>query len=271
MITGPSLLFAPADRPDRVRGAAQKADAVIVDFEDGVLPQDRGEARGTLHNLDVDPARVIVRVNPVGTDDFTHDIAAVLASPYRTIMVAKTATAADIDATPAEMDVIALCETAEGIVNATAIARHPRVTALMWGAEDLIASLGGTSSRGADGTYRDVARAARSAVLLAAGAAGKVAIDAVYLDIADSVGLERECEDAAASGFGATACIHPSQIEVIRRAYLPSPAQIAAARAVLAAARTAAGVFRHEGRMVDEPVLRHARAVLQKAGLSAPS
>lgn len=89
------------------------------------------------------------------------------------------------------------------------------------GADDLVASLGGTSSRFPDGTYRDVARAARSAVLLAAGAAGVAAVDAVHLAIDDLDGLRDEALDAAAVGFAATACIHPSHVPVVRAAYAP--------------------------------------------------
>ena len=85
--------------------------------------------------------------------------------------------------------VIALCETAAGVLNAAAIAAEPNVVALMWGAEDLLASLGGTSSRAEDGGYRAVALHARSSVLLAAGAFGKDAIDAVYVNIPDLDGL----------------------------------------------------------------------------------
>jgi citrate lyase subunit beta/citryl-CoA lyase len=102
-------------------------------------------------------------------------------------------------------------------------------------------------------------------VLLAAGAFGKAAIDAVHLDIADGEGLAEEAEDAAASGFAATACIHPSQVEVIRRAYRPSEAERAWAAGVLAAAEGERGVFRYDGRMVDEPVLVHARRLLARA------
>jgi citrate lyase subunit beta/citryl-CoA lyase len=165
--------------------------------------------------------------------------------------------------------VVALCETAAGVLAAPELARRDEVVALMWGAEDLVASLGGTSSRRADGSYRDVARHARATVLLAAGAAGKAAIDAVHVDIADLDGLRAEAEDAAASGFAATACIHPSHVPVIRAAHAPTPDQVAAAQALLdAAAANPAGpdaVFTHEGRMVDGPVLRHAEAVLRRA------
>ncbi len=134
----------------------------------------------------------------------------------------------------------------------------------MWGAEDLVASLGGTSSRHADGSYRDIARTARSNVLLAAGAAGIPAIDTVHLEIEDLDGLRAEAEDASASGFAATACIHPSHVAVIRDAYRPTPEQVERARRILDAAAGEQGVFRFEGGMVDGPVLRHAEAVVRR-------
>jgi citrate lyase subunit beta/citryl-CoA lyase len=161
--------------------------------------------------------------------------------------------------------VIALCETAAGILAAAEIAAARNVVALMWGAEDLVASLGGTSSRFADGRYRDVARQARSMVLLAARANDKAAIDAVHLDITDTTGLELEAADAVASGFTATACIHPTQVESIRAAYQPTPAEVDYALGLLEAAASSRGVFQHEGRMIDGPVLRHAEAVLRRA------
>ncbi len=163
-------------------------------------------------------------------------------------------------------DVIALCETAAGVLAAPALAAVEHVVALMWGAEDLVASLGGSSSRRDDGAYRDVARFARSSVLLAGAANDTAVIDSVHLDIADVAGLESEARDAVATGFVATACIHPSQVEVIRAAYRPAPEQVERARALLAAAEGEHGVFTFEGRMVDEPVLRHARALLGRLG-----
>ena len=87
----------------------------------------------------------------------------------------------------------------------------------------------------------------------------------MHLDIADTKRLAIEAADAAASGFAATACIHPSQVEIIRRAYRPDESALAWAHGVLDAARSQGGVFTFEGRMVDEPVLRHARAVLARS------
>ena len=150
-------------------------------------------------------------------------------------MLAKTAAATDVRHLTG-YDVIALIETAAGVVTPRRSPPEPNVVGLMWGAEDLVASLGGTSSRGPDGGYREVAVHARSTVLLAAGALGKAAIDAVHLDIDDLDGLAAEAADAAASGFAATACIHPSQVAVVRAAYRPSDDEVRWAREVLAAA-----------------------------------
>ncbi|WP_225754933.1 CoA ester lyase [Actinotalea sp. Marseille-Q4924] len=264
---GPALLFCPADRPDRFAKAAERADAVILDLEDAVAPEDKAAARDALVATPLDPERTIVRVNAVGTPWFDEDVAALTQTRYRTVMVAKTASADDVVAVRRRgpWDVVALVETAAGVVAAPAIAAAKGVVALMWGAEDLVASLGGTSSRRADGSYRDVAAHARSAVLLAAGAAGRAAIDAVHLDIDDVDGLATEAADARASGFAATACIHPGQVAVVRAAYRPTDAEVDRARRLLGAAAGRAGVFRWEGQMVDGPVLRHAEQVVRAA------
>lgn len=267
---GPALLFCPADRPDRFDKAAARADAVILDLEDGVAQADKPAARRALAEHPLDPQATIVRLNPASTEDFAADLAALAETRYRTVMLAKTESPAEVGNVGDGIRVIALCETARGVLAAPDIAAHPAVVALMWGAEDLVASLGGTASRDRDGKYRSLALHARSRVLLAAGAYGRAAIDSVYLDIADLGGLAAEVNDAAVSGFAATACIHPGQVETIRSGYAPTAGEIAAAEALLEAAAKAAGAFRFEGRMVDEPVLRHARAILRKSRTPRP-
>ncbi|MFP5290282.1 MAG: HpcH/HpaI aldolase/citrate lyase family protein [Actinomycetes bacterium] len=266
---GPAILFVPGDRPERFAKAAERADAVIIDLEDAVAPADKERAREALRTSDLDPTRTIVRVNARGTADHALDVEAVSATGYRILMLPKAERAADAAALAESTGcaIVALVETAAGVLAAESLAAEPSVVALMWGAEDLVASLGGTSSRGPDGRYRDVARHARARVLLAAGGHGAAAIDAVHLDIADLDGLQEEARDAVAQGFAATACIHPGQVETIRAAYRPAADEVEWARGVLEAASAAgaSGVFAHEGRMVDEPVLRHARRLLQRA------
>ena len=265
-LPGPALLFCPADRPDRYAKALAAADAVILDLEDGVGADGKDAARDALVAADLDPARVIVRVNAAGTPEHAADIAALRATGYRVIMLSKTETRAQLDDLGGEWRVVALCETALGIVNAAEIAAAPNVIAVMWGAEDLMASMRGRSSRFPDGRYRDVALHARSTALLAASAHGRPAIDSVYVDIPDLDGLAAESEDAAASGFGFKACIHPSQVAVVRKAFQADEAQVAWARRVLAAARDASardkGAIRVDGQMIDAPLIRQAEAIL---------
>jgi citrate lyase subunit beta/citryl-CoA lyase len=262
---GPALLFCPADRPDRFEKAADRADAVILDLEDAVAVDRKHAARLALVGSTLDPEHVIVRVNAASTELLADDLGALAATDYRTVMLAKcegTADLVDLEA----YEVIALCETARGVLAAPEIAALPNVSALMWGAEDLIASIGGSSSRHADGRYRDAATYARSRVLIAAGANEIAAIDAVHLEIGDTTGLRAEAEDAVALGFAATACIHPSQVPIVRDAYRPAPERLEWARAVLSEAEGQPGVFAFRGEMVDAPVLRQAEAVVRRAG-----
>ncbi|KLO25619.1 citrate lyase subunit beta [Mycolicibacter heraklionensis] len=264
MSAGPAWLFCPADRPERYGKAAAVADVVILDLEDGVAAADRPAAREVLRRNPLDPERTVVRVNPAGTEDQARDLEALADTAYTTLMLAKTESAAQVAAL-APRQVVALIETPRGAVFCAEIAAAQDCVAMMWGAEDLVAAMGGGSSRHADGRYRDVARHVRSSVLLAASTFGRAALDAVYLNIGDLDGLKAEALDGAAVGFAATVCIHPSQIEVVRDAYRPAPERVDWARRVLAAAQTERGVFAFEGQMVDSPVLRHAEAILRRA------
>jgi citrate lyase subunit beta / citryl-CoA lyase len=262
---GPGWLFCPADRPERFAKAAAAADIVILDLEDGVGAADKATARKALRDTPLNPERTVVRINAAGSDEQADDLCALADTPYTTVMLSKTESAAQV-AELAPRDVIALVETPRGVVFATEIAAAGGTAGMMWGAEDLVATLGGSSSRQADGSYRDVARHARSTVLLAASAFGRIALDAVHLDIQDIEGLRAEADDAVAVGFDATVCIHPTQIPVVREAYRPSEEKLDWARRVLAAAKTERGVFAFEGRMVDSPVLKHAEMMLRRAG-----
>jgi citrate lyase subunit beta/citryl-CoA lyase len=160
--------------------------------------------------------------------------------------------------------VVALIETPRGALAVESIAAAPNVIGLMWGAEDLVAALGGTSSRRADGGYHDVARQVRTTTLLAAKAHTVFALDSVYLDLADVAGLRAEASDAVAVGFDGKVALHPRQAPVIRDAYAPSQDELDWARAVLGEAPDHRGVFAFRGRMVDAPVLRLAERTVRR-------
>ncbi|WP_067839220.1 HpcH/HpaI aldolase/citrate lyase family protein [Nocardia lijiangensis] len=263
-MAGPGWLFCPADRPERYEKAAAAADVVIIDLEDGVAAADKAGARAALIATPLDPETTVVRVNAAGTDEHALDLAALAETGYRRIMLPKTESAEQITALP-DYEVIALVESPLGALTIERAVLARNTIGVMWGAEDLIAGLGGTGSRHADGSYRDVARHVRSSVLLAAKAYGKFALDSVYLSIRDLDGLRAESDDAVAVGFDAKVAIHPSQVPVIRAAYAPADDEIAWARRVLDEVPKHRGVFAFEGRMVDAPVLRHAEQIVRRA------
>ncbi|MFI7680553.1 CoA ester lyase [Amycolatopsis sp. K13G38] len=262
---GPALLFCPGSRPDRFARAAAAADSVILDLEDAVAPTDKPAARAAVATALADgavaPDRCVVRINPLDGEWGPADVAALRDTPVTTVLLPKAADPATV-ARLAPWHVLALCETARGVLAARELSEVDNCVGLMWGAEDLTADLGGRASRRSDGSYLPHVVHARVTVLLAACAAGRIAVDGVYLDIADTDGLAAETTEAVAMGFGAKACIHPDQAPVIRAAYRPSTADVEWAREVIAAVAASTGVTTVRGNMVDEPILRHAHAIL---------
>ncbi|MFE3317090.1 HpcH/HpaI aldolase/citrate lyase family protein [Nocardia sp. NPDC059195] len=261
---GPVWLFCPADRPERFAKAAACADIVILDLEDGVGADAKAAAREAIRDSRLDPARTVIRINPLDSPQVDLDLRLLEQTPYRMLMLPKAETG-DLPAVLDGYAVIALVETPAGVRRVDEIAGAPRVVAVMWGAEDLVAALGGSSSRRADGTYRDVARQLRSTTLLAAKAQGKLAVDGVYLDIPDLDGLAAEAEDAVASGYDIKVALHPTQVPVIAGAFRPTADELEWARRVLAAAEHSRGVFAVDGRMVDAPILSHASRIVARA------
>jgi citrate lyase subunit beta/citryl-CoA lyase len=271
---GAAWLFCPADRPERFAKAASVADVVIIDLEDGVAHDSKAAARGQLsRSLDgLDPQRTVIRVNPVGTDDHRLDLETLDGLGFTMLMLAKAESAEQLD-TLSGYTVVALCETPRGIAAAQLIAASPACAALMWGSEDLIAAIGGVSSRDASGAYRDVVRYARSQVLIAGAAENKPVLDSVFFDLADLPGLAAEAEDAAASGFSAKVCLHPRQVPIVRNAFASSPERLAWATRVLheAASHAGVGAFALDGVMIDEPLIRQARLIISRRPTNDPT
>lgn len=261
---GSAWLFCPADRPERFAKAAAAADVVILDLEDGVAPADKSSARQAIIDNPLDPEQTVIRINAAGTDDHALDLRALKATSYRRVMLPKCESAQQV-ADLAWLQVVILIESPLGALKVAEAVAVDNAVGAMWGAEDLVAGLGGKASRHSDGTYRDVAMHVRSTTLLAAKAHGKFVLDSVYLNLKDLDGLRTESEDAVAVGFDAKVAIHPSQVPVIRTAFAPSDEEVDWARRVLLAAETERGVFAFEGRMVDSPVLRHAEHIVVRA------
>ncbi|RZV10388.1 citrate lyase subunit beta/citryl-CoA lyase [Natrinema hispanicum] len=267
-----SILFSPGDKPDLMRKAAMgDADVVVFDLEDAVAPGDKSDAREAVREVLADlesDCEVAVRVNPIGLGAMT-DLEAILEGPRPdSIMVPKTEDATDIQRVQARLaeaggscPVLALIESAAGVLRADEIATVDATDALLFGAEDLAADIGATrTSEGTEVLY------ARERTVIAASAAGIDAIDIVYTDYGDTDGLREETAFARQLGYDGKMAIHPDQVPVINDAFTPSDDDIEWAERVLAARdRSETGVFEVDGEMIDAPLIAQAERILERA------
>ncbi|PTW59024.1 citrate lyase subunit beta/citryl-CoA lyase [Breoghania corrubedonensis] len=250
-------LFVPASRADRfAKAAASGADAVILDLEDAVGPGEKEAARAQLA-CDFTDLPVLVRVNAHGTPWHAADIAAVRALPVSAVVLPKSEDAGEVrsvvDALGGSVPLVALVETAQGLASARAIAAIGGVVRLAFGSVDYCADLGCDH-------LREVLLPARSELVLASRLARIAApIDGVTTALDDASLTEADAAHARNLGMSGKLCIHPRQIEAVKRAFAPGKAEIVWAERVLAAGEGAVAV---DGAMVDEPVRIRARAIL---------
>ncbi|GEE00493.1 citryl-CoA lyase [Gordonia spumicola] len=249
-----TLLFVPGDRPERfAKAAAAGADLVVLDLEDAVAADAKDAARANVAAWAADHP-CAVRINSADTAWFRADLDA-LTGKNVTIMVPK----ADDPAVLAGIggDVIALIETARGVLRAPAIADVPNVVRLAVGTFDLAAELG------VDPTDTQALLPTRGALVLASAAAGLSGpIDGVTAAIDDAERLTADTAYARRLGFAGKLCIHPRQLAPVSAAFRPSDAQIAWARRIVDAAKGA--VAQVDGEMVDKPVVDRANAILAR-------
>lgn len=268
-----SWLYVPATQPDRFDKAVRSgADLVILDLEDSVLPSRKDEARANaLAYLTErhDRAKFEVRVNAVGTAAGTADLAAL--SEFAELAAIRLPSVESAQQVQAALDLLGdrhrvhcTIESALGVEHAYEIATlSPAVRSIGLGEADLSADLG------VDGG--ESLAFARSRIVVAARAAGLAApAMSVYPAIDDDEGLAAHCRVGRRLGFFGCAAVHPRQLPVIRAAFTPSEAEVAAARAVLAAlaAGTADGrgaVRTDDGRMVDAAMRRSAEDIIALA------
>ena len=272
-----SMLFVSGEKAERFPKAMNAgADVVCIDLEDAVHPDRKAEARGAVldwlkSNVTAEPGpAVALRINGVRTADGEKDIEALRDSGVRPdwLLVPKVEDPADLKALHAGAGdryqrLVALIESPRGVENAFAIAQTSGLGALMLGGADLSAELG--ARFGWDGLLY-----ARGRLVNAAKAAGLQAWDVPHIDLADSAGLAEETRRVLAMGYDCKTAIHPQQIATIHAAFRPTPAELEWAQALLQAVPDgqASGAFIFQGRMVDAPVLRKARRVVELARLT---
>lgn len=281
-----SMLFVPGDSPRKFAKARETAaDALILDLEDSVSPDKKDEARKLTREMLEAPRNrqlLYVRVNALDTGATLDDLAAIMPASPEGIMLPKSRSKEDVRTLSLWLDafeaahgrarhstgIVAIAtETAESIFGLADYRNSsPRLRGLMWGAEDLAASLGATENR-RNGAHHSPYRLARDLCLMAAAAAEVAAIDTIYAEIDDLPGLSEEARNARRDGFSAKAVIHPKHIDVVNSAFEPSQAEKAWAQRVVEAFSNSRelGVVRIDGKMVDKP---HLVAAMRLLGLS---
>ncbi len=271
-----SLLFVPGDRPERmIKALGLGADALILDLEDSVAPGAKAAARAHVTAFLAEPRTVplFVRINPLDSGLADDDLAGVLPGKPDGIMLPKAEGAASLAALDAKLsgDIAILPIATETPAAIFTLGSYGGVTdrlvGLTWGAEDLPAAIGAATSREADGSYTAPYQLARSLTLFGAHAAGVSAIETVYPDFRDLDGLAAYAARGRRDGFTGMMAIHPSQLPVINAAFTPSAEERAKAQAIvdLFAANPGAGALQMDGKMVDAPHLKAAKALLALA------
>jgi citrate lyase subunit beta/citryl-CoA lyase len=271
-----SLLFMPATRADMIAKIPRIGpDVAVADLEDAVAADDKERARAIAAAAidalypkgqgDDSPVTVLIRVNAIGTPWFDGDVAAAAGCAAAGIVVPKLATPQELghvrqalaEHSWSDAVLVAGLETALGVADARALLSHG-VSAAYFGAEDYIADIGGRRTRaGAEVLY------ARSRVALAAHLAGLPALDQVVTDLADDEHFLADAAGGRDLGYQGKMCIHPRQVALAHQVFTPTPAELAHAREVVAAAQSGVAVV--DGQMADEAHVRMARTTLARA------
>ena len=278
-----ALLYMPGDDRHKIQKALTlDVDSICMDMEDGVASSQKDEARRTittaLQELTFGQSEKLVRINPVGSGLEMEDIQVALTFRPDGIVVPKVETPEQLQWVSAKIEaeelahgwpvnsirMLAGVETARGILNLKEIAAHPRLDGLIFGGEDLAASIGATRTAQALELFY-----ARSAVVIACAAYGLQAIDMVTVDFRDLDRVRSEAEFGAQLGYAGKQTIHPAQVVPVQEAFTPDAAAIESARRVVeayqASQQEGRGAFAMEGRMIDLPLVKAARNVLARA------
>jgi citrate lyase subunit beta/citryl-CoA lyase len=274
------VLFTPGDEAEMMHKAFNgEADVVVFDLEDAVAADAKEGARESVRGVlaeerEEGAPEVWVRLNPLDAEgvDGRGDLRALTGEDEPSCFVLPKAESVDdvervvvtLDTEGGDAGVVPIVETAKGVVNAVEIADVPRVSAVVFGAEDLSADIGATrTEEGEEVLY------ARQKVVTAASAADVDALGTLWTDFKDEEGLRRDTECTVRFGYDGKLAVHPAQVAVINDAFTPDEERVEWAEKVMSAKREAdergKGVFEVEGEMVDAPLVEQARTVLERA------
>jgi citrate lyase subunit beta/citryl-CoA lyase len=256
-----SYLFVPGNRPDRfAKAIASGADAVIIDLEDAVPPQERPKARAAVAEWLSLEHPVLIRIASV------HEDAALCEKPGVTgVVLPKAERVEELAAIP-HTNLLPIIETARGFWNVSAIAHAPNVSRLMFGSIDFQLDLG-IHGEGEELLYF------RSQLVLVSRIAGlPPPVDGITTAFNTPEPLRADTQRARRLGFGGKLCIHPSQIATVHECFGPTMEEIAwATRVVEATAKTNGEAISLDSEMIDRPVIARAQSILHSNSRSIPA
>lgn len=266
-----SVLYIPAANAramEKAKGLG--ADAIIFDLEDAVAPEAKTDARQSLADAlsqDFGPRVRIVRINALATEWGEADVRFCAGLPADAVLVPKVDGPQDLDRVAAllpDVPLWAMMEKPLGMLNADAIAAHPRLQGMVMGTNDLAKELGSRPR-----PDRLPMMAGLGLCLLAAKAYRRVIVDGVFNAFKDDEGLRAECEQGRDMGFDGKTLIHPAQLEIANAVFAPSDAEIDLARRQIDAFDQAQaegrGVAVVDGRIVENLHVATARLTLDRA------
>jgi len=277
-------LYVGGTSPARmIQSGFYHADCLVYDLEDAVSIGEKDAARFLVYNA-IKYQRpkdkyILIRINGIYSSELDEDLEAAVRAQPDAIRIPKVEYAEEVARIDEKITVIEKeaglpvggiqiwcnIESYQGALNARDIAKAShRVVAMALGAEDFTASMAAQRTKSGWEIFY-----ARNLVLMACREAGISAQDAVFSDIKDMDGLQRDLEMTRALGFDGKTCVHPSQIDAVNACFTPTEKEILNAQRVLDALRQAGmnhtGVCTVDGGMVDKPMEIRARTVLAKA------
>ena len=282
-----SWMFVPGHRQRMIdKALAIHADAIMLDIEDGVAPNEKDTARKLIgeslgrERAAKSPAR-FVRVNAIGHERMDADIEAVVRPGLDGLVLPKVEAPEEVRKVDSvlktrelehkmergSVKLLVAIESPRGLLDAPAIAAaSSRVVGLMFGAEDYGREMGLPTKR--EGEAQDMLYA-RSAMAVAAASAHVQAIDGVWVDLKDTAGLGGFARQSRRLGFSGMSLIHPSQIDPINSVFSPTPEEIEYAAQVVQAFEEANargdGSISFGGQLIDRPIVERARRTLEMA------
>ena len=272
MIRHRSFLYVPGTEKFIQKSKTSNSDWIIYDLEDGVAHSFKSQARNSIftHLSNSTLNNSCIRINALGSSLENIDLDLINNLPnLPSICIPKVTKVKDIIKISnivhnKTLSFIACIESAQGLLNASEIASHPNVSALLFASEDYCADVGITRS-----DSRIELLYPRQKLVSVAKAYQKHAIDIVCVDYKDMKVLKEECMEGAAWGFTGKQCIHPGQVDLVNQLFVPHPDLVEKAMAIINGYKDHSsrgiGAFVLNGKMIDEPMRKWAENIISRS------